>query len=135
MRCRYFIFLGLVMAGCVSNIHEASRCIRLGKQDSGADISILVSDTLIISLATNPGLGCNWSVLNLDSEKLCIVGDRYVPDSTGAFRTGLNGTEVFSFIAKEIGAIDLKIAYYHPAQSAYIDSVIVHVHIVSDLPG
>ena len=89
-----------------------ARALDLTEQDNGRSISIVVGETVSITLAGNPTTGYTWELADIDRAVLA-------PDPEPAFTadsslTGAGGKFTFRFFALKTGSSAVKLSYRRP---------------------
>ena len=91
---------------------HAARALDLTEPDNGRSVSIVVGETVSLTLAGNPTTGYTWELVDIDRAMLA-------PDAEPAFKadsslTGAGGKFTFRFFALKTGSSVVKLSYRRP---------------------
>lgn len=84
--------------------------------DDGSQVALVVGETLVVTLSSNPTTGYSWQVAEGPGPVLAQVGEveyREAPQE-GTPLVGAGGTETFRFEAKGAGQTRLVLEYRRP---------------------
>jgi inhibitor of cysteine peptidase len=84
----------------------------LTQVDAGRSVDVRPGDTIIIQLPENPTTGYEWAVETADDEIVALQGSDFTLPPTVTMGGG--GTRVFTFGAKEPGAVPIRLKYWRP---------------------
>jgi inhibitor of cysteine peptidase len=107
-----FLLILALFSGC------GTRGTSLTEAENGQQVILGPSESLTITLQSNPTTGYSWQVLEIDPTVLAQEGDpeyRQSPGSEGL--VGAGGTETFHFKAAESGETSLKLGYMRTWES------------------
>lgn len=115
------IFLTVWLCSSCSTSGDIPQAVRAGVKENGVLLltradenrtaELRVGEVLEIRLAENPSTGFRWAVEESQQRLLGLENTRYVPPEEGGF-IGARGQRIFSFIAKQPGAVVLKLKYW-----------------------
>lgn len=104
------------------------RTIDLSRAGEPAEVSIALSERLVVELPENPTTGYRWTVsAPSDDTVVALLLSGYRP---GGEATGAGGTKCFVFEGKEAGTVELRFRKSRPWKAAsIIDERILRFHV------
>lgn len=88
--------------------------VELDEDDDGTEVTIAVSETLTVTLASNATTGYAWEYLEVDDGVLENTGQEYVPDEAPEGMVGVGGVEIWEFTGRTAGTTTLRLEYRQP---------------------
>jgi predicted secreted protein len=107
------------LAGCRPSAErqagEAGSPVTLTAADSGRTVPVPVGIDIVITLATTPGTGYSWAIVDSGAPELQLVDSpTVVRDSAQAMRPGASTTVAWRFRAARAGRTALAFDYLRP---------------------
>jgi inhibitor of cysteine peptidase len=94
--------LMLLLTGCATSTSLTS-------SDNGKTIQVHAGDEINIALDSNPTTGYKWAIEKSDATLLALKQSSF---SASSSVPGSGGTQVFTFVAKSTGTVDLQLKYW-----------------------
>jgi predicted secreted protein len=109
------------LAGCRPSAErqagEAGSLVALTAADRGRTVPVPVGIDIVITLATTPGTGYSWAILDSGAPELQLVDTpTVVRDSAQAMRPGASTTVAWRFRAARAGRTALAFDYLRPRE-------------------
>jgi predicted secreted protein len=98
------------------------------EKDDGMPVKVVVGDTLVVRLASNPTTGYEWQTIKLDTDYLQSTGEP-IYESPSTRMPGAGGTQVFTFTTLKPGKSSLALAYMRSWETKPIKAFAIIVQI------
>ena len=119
MKNLFLIILAFVLIGCANNVNnndsnKTKEPIQLNEGANDTVVNVLTDQKIIISLRGNPTTGFVWSLQNINSGVIRLIGKDFMSDSGGSELVGVGGKYIFEFVADKQGKTNLEFIYKRP---------------------
>ena len=101
-----------MLSGCVPT--SSGEAVTLDADDNGSTVTIPVSGSFTVSLASNPTTGYEWGLVDLTTSILENTDHQYVQDAAPPGMVGVGGTETWEFTGRSAGTTTLRLEYRRP---------------------
>ena len=106
--------------------------IKITEQDNGTIVHVGQGAVLELSLPVMPGTGYRWEILSNKADELEQMNEtQFIQDERSTNKIGAYETQVYRFVARNVGLTELKLGYKRPweTNSTLIKVFQVTVHI------
>lgn len=92
--------------------------VMLTQQQDSQSVHVHAGETIVLQLDENPSTGFTWEITQIDSTILTLQDSTYTQNPSKPGETGVGGTHVWTFVAKQPGTIHLQLKLWRKSQGA-----------------